>query len=114
MFPKKYRLTKKEDFDRIYKNSYTYNLNYFRVSILKNNLDKNRFCVVVSKKVSQLATDRNRIKRRLRYTLFSNQAIFPTNIDLLIMVTNRNILNTNSADLQAEFLFLSKKLKNRS
>ena len=48
------------------KNSKTYSSKLFNVRFAKNDLEKNRFAFVVSKKVDSSAVARNRIRRRLR------------------------------------------------
>lgn len=111
MFSKKFRIVKKEDFNKIYKLSYKHNLSNFRVFILRNNLDYNRYAVVVSKKISPSAVKRNIIKRKIRHVLSSNEITLPSNVDILIIVNNKDILKTKSAILKDELLTLTKKLK---
>lgn len=113
MFPKKQRITKKEHFQRIYKNAQVFNLGYFRVFIIKNALGKTRASVIVSKKVSSLSVNRNKIKRKLRHVLISNLNLFPDNSDILIIALNSKILSEKSSQIKDSLVFLSKKLKIR-
>src|SRR3989344_6458243 len=66
MLPKIHRLTKKKDFDVVFKGGKSVGGAFLMVKILKSNLGESRFGFVVSKKVSPKATVRNKVKRRLR------------------------------------------------
>lgn len=114
MFLKEQRITKKEEFDLIYKKGLVFNLEQVRFFVLKNNLNRVRVSVVVSKKISPLATKRNKIKRILRQLLRKNLKKLPENIDLIIMPQNITILNLKNSEIETDFLNLSKKLKNRT
>jgi ribonuclease P protein component len=112
MFSKKNRLTKKEDFDQLYKRGYSYNLTNFKAFVLKNN-NTNRFSVIVSKKISPLSVSRNKIKRKLRYALLSTQLELPKNIDILLIATNKELLTLKSSKIRAQILILLEKIKSR-
>ena len=66
MLPKINRLTKKKDFDVVFKDGEGMKNGFLAFKILKNNLKESRFGFIVSKKVSSKATIRNKVKRRLR------------------------------------------------
>ncbi len=66
MLPKANRLTKESDFDAVFKGGESIKHNSLLVKMAKNYLNKPRFGFVVSKKISNKATIRNKIKRRLR------------------------------------------------
>lgn len=66
MLPKINRLTKKKDFETVFKNGKSFKRYFLLFKILKNNLKESRFGFVVSKKISNKATIRNKVKRRLR------------------------------------------------
>lgn len=66
MLQKINRLTKKKDFEAVFKNGYPLNGDIIFLKFLKNNLDFSRFGFIVSGKVSKKAVIRNKIKRRLR------------------------------------------------
>jgi ribonuclease P protein component len=99
MFSKKNRLTKKEDFDQLYKRGYSYNLTNFKA--------------IVSKKISPLSVSRNKIKRKLRYALLSTQLELPKNIDILLIATNKELLTLKSSKIRAQILILLEKIKSR-
>ncbi len=64
--PKANRLTKKKDFDTVFKEGEGTKNGFLVVKLLANNLPQSRFGIVVSKKISNLATVRNKVKRRIR------------------------------------------------
>ena len=66
MLPKQNRLTNKNDFDLVFRGGKNIKGSFLVVKILKNNLKESRFGFIVSKKVSNKATVRNKIKRRLK------------------------------------------------
>lgn len=66
MFKKENRLTKNKEFDNVWqagRSSFDKNLG---VKAVKNNLKINRFGILVGIKVSKKATERNKLKRRIR------------------------------------------------
>lgn len=66
MLPKRNRLKKNKDFENVFKKGQGFKEDFLYLKIKKNNLESSRFGFVVSKKFSQKATVRNKIKRRLR------------------------------------------------
>lgn len=66
MLSKINRLTKKKDFDNVFKNGrYSYN-KIIGVKIADNELSYSRFGILVSCKVSKKAVNRNKIKRQIK------------------------------------------------
>jgi len=85
MLPKINRLTKKKDFDAVYKKGRTAAGGFLIFKFIKNETAITRVGFVVSKKVSNKAVIRNKTKRRLREaarTLISNVI---EGIDLVII-----------------------------
>jgi ribonuclease P protein component len=66
MLPLKYRLTKKKDFENVFKKGKGFKQDLLFLKAAKNDLGENRFGFVVSTKISKKATERNKVKRRLR------------------------------------------------
>ncbi len=64
MLPKKYRLRRKKDFDRIFKSGRFVAGNFFTLGYTPNDLSFSRFAVVVPKKIEKGAVKRNLIRRR--------------------------------------------------
>ncbi len=71
MLPKINRLTKENDFQAVFKMGKGIKKDFLIFKVLKNNVNKNRFGFIVSKKVSNKATERNKVKRRLRSAVMS-------------------------------------------
>ena len=66
MLKKQNRLTKKKDFDRLFRSAEAkYYGKLLGVRIVANGLDYNRFGFVVSRRYCHLAVERNLIRRRL-------------------------------------------------
>ncbi|OGZ36014.1 MAG: ribonuclease P protein component [Candidatus Portnoybacteria bacterium RIFCSPLOWO2_01_FULL_43_11] len=65
MPPKKNRLSKKKDFEKVFKEGGYYRQGFISIRTVKNNLKFNRYGFVVSLKISKKAVVRNKIRRRL-------------------------------------------------
>ncbi len=59
------RLRKEKDFERVFKKGEKAKGDSLFLRFAENNLSQSRFGIVVSKKVSLKATERNRIKRKI-------------------------------------------------
>jgi len=70
VLPKTNRLTKKKDFDSVFKKGKSIKVDFLIFKILKNDLKESRFGFVVSKTISKKAVIRNKVKRRLREAVF--------------------------------------------
>lgn len=99
MFTKKYRVTNRKDFDKIFRNGKVFYGDFFMVKVLKNDLDFNHFAVVVSKKVSLKAVERNKIKRVLREVLRKNVGVFPEGCDVIVYA-NKSILGKSFGEIE--------------
>lgn len=66
MLPKINRLTKKKDFESVFKKGESVRNLFLLCKMAKSNLPQSRFGFVVSKKISSKATVRNTVKRRMR------------------------------------------------
>lgn len=98
MFPKNQRITNKKDFDLVFKRGKVFHSPFLSIRILKTNSDKKRFSVLVSKKVSSKATERNKIKRLLREAIKKNSELFPTGSDSVLYAQQKSIdLSLNEA-----------------
>ncbi len=80
------QLKKKNDFDRVFKAGRGFKENFLFLKIVKNNLKNSRFGFVVSKKFSNKAVVRNKIKRRLREAVKINLQNIKGGIDVVVMV----------------------------
>lgn len=86
MIAQKNRLSKKADFEQIFKNGNKDFSQYFTIRFLKNDLNFCRFSVIISNRFSKKATERNRYRRQIKAILLDNFANFRENIDLIITV----------------------------
>lgn len=60
------RLAKRKDIERVHKKGRSFFVRDLGLRIVANNMDKSRFTVVASVKLSKKAVERNKLKRRLR------------------------------------------------
>ena len=72
MLPQKNRLSKKKDFDKVFKKGKSSFDGLLGVKMLKNEQEFTRFGIIVSSKVSKKAVIRNKIKRRIRNIIAKN------------------------------------------
>jgi ribonuclease P protein component len=86
MFKKENRLTKKKDFDAVWKNGRSSFDKILGVKILPNKLALNRFGIMVGLKVSKKAVERNKIKRRLREIIQAEALNLKNGFDVAVTV----------------------------
>lgn len=86
MLPKRNRLKKKKDFEKVFKKGQGFKENFLVLKIVKNNLKINRFGFIVSTKFSKKATVRNKIKRRLSEIIRARLARIKKGKDGVIIV----------------------------
>lgn len=110
MLPKKNRLKKKKDFERIFKKGKGLNGDFLFLKIAKNNLKESRFGFVVSKKVSKKAVVRNKVKRRLREAVKLKLPGVKAGIDG-VLITRPGIESKTFAELKETVSELFKKAK---
>lgn len=85
MLPKANRLTKKKDFERVFKKGKGLKEEFLVIKALDNNLSVSRFGFIVSKKISKKATLRNKIKRRLRELAWTRLGQIRQGIDVVVI-----------------------------
>ncbi len=85
MLPREYRLTKKKDFENVFKKGKTLKEEFLLLKIAKNNSKKVRFGFIVSQKISKKATIRNKIKRKISELIRQNIKRFKKGIDGIII-----------------------------
>jgi len=111
MLPKKYRLKKRKEIEKVFKEGKSKKLNLVFIKFLKNNLEYPRFCFIVSKKISNKATKRNKVKRLLREVVRKEiLPILKNNYDYLI-IARPSILNKNYWQIKEDLEVGIKKLK---
>lgn len=110
MLPKKYRLSLKRDFLRIKKSGRYLNGELITLLYCLSPVQAGpRFGFIVSKKISNLATKRNRIKRLLHEAVWSLLPQIKVNGEF-ILLAKPAILNKNLKEIKGEILKLFNKL----
>lgn len=92
MFKKRHRLNTSE-FKEVFNFGKSIKTSLFLVKIKENNKKYSRFAVVVSKKISKRAIERNYIKRKFYHALKEVSSVFPKNDYVFI-------LNSEIKDIQ--------------
>lgn len=100
MLPKENRLTKKKEFDLVFKNGKSIKQGFLIFKFLKNNLTQSRFGFIISKKVFTKANQRNKVKRRLRAVVQDGLNTIKYPIDVVVVAlpgTNKEFLKIKEA-----------------
>ncbi len=85
MLPPKNRLTKKKDFELVFKKGQSVKQDFLLAKALKTDAKASRFGFVVSKKVSTKATVRNKVRRRLQKAVQDILPKIKTTTDVIIV-----------------------------
>jgi len=101
MLVKQLRLVKEKDFKRIFKLGKSFYSKIFRIKILANELDSNRYGIVISTKVSKKAVERNKLKRQVRASLKEFNRKLIKGFDLVVIVSPL-ALNQEYKTIQSE------------
>ena len=80
-------LKKNHDFQFVYKNGKSYANKYLVMYILKNNTEKNRLGISVSKKVGNSVV-RHRVTRLIRESYRLHETIFNSGLDMVVVARN--------------------------
>ncbi len=108
------RLAKKKDIELVYKRGRVLANRFFRIKYLANRLGGSRATVIVSKKVSPLATQRNRIKRQLRPLLKRSIQESKQKLDVMLIV-QPSIKKLSSKEIKEQgTLVLNRLFKNHA
>ena len=110
MLPKENRLTKKKDFEGVFKKGKGFNEGFLFLKIEKNNLEKSRFAFIVSKKINKKAVDRNKIKRRLREVVRKSLPRINPGIDG-VFVVQRDVKDKEFSEIKKTTIEILKKAK---
>ncbi len=109
MLAKKYRLTKKKDFDRVFVGGQGYYTRFLGIKKTANNLTASRFGIIVSAKVSKKAVLRNRLKRQIRAIIKKHLSLIKPGYDWVIICLPP-VLDLPFLELEKNILFIIKKL----
>jgi len=86
MLNKENRLTKKKDFENVFKTGKGIEQSSLYLKYKRNNLKQTRFGIVIGKNYSKKAVERNKIKRRIREIIHSKIAEIKQGLDIIIVV----------------------------
>ncbi len=86
MLPASFRLTKDADIKRVFEKGRGVFGEVCGLKYAKNGMKTSRFAIVVGTKISKKATDRNKIKRRIRAILAKKQNSLLPGFDVLLLV----------------------------
>jgi ribonuclease P protein component len=96
MLPREKRLTNPRDFKRVYQKGSFFSAGIFNAKYLPNKLTYSRIGIVVSKKISGKATDRNQVKRLFREAFRALYNEVPQGLDIVVNI------NPNAKGLDLE------------
>lgn len=99
MFNKKNRITKTKEIENVFKNGKNFYNDILGFKVLKNKTENNRFCIIISAKVSKKAVVRNKIKRQIRAIIIENKNFLRNDFDLVIIV-NKNIVGRDFLEIK--------------
>ena len=109
MLPKKYRLTNKKDFEKVFKAGRGRHGKILGIKFTKNNLGNSRFGFIVSKKVSPKAVVRNKIKRKAREIIRLNLGDIKSGLNIVI-ICQPEITEKNYQEIEKEILRITEEI----
>lgn len=101
MLAKQYRLTKRNDFQAIFKFGRKGFSKFFSIRFLPNKLENSRVAIVASGKTSKKAVERNHLKRQISPMISDFLPKFKNNFDVIIYILSP-ALGKNYQVLQEE------------
>jgi len=108
MLKKENRLKKQKEFDEIFKKGKGLKEESLFLKIFKNNTEHTRIGIIVSKKVSKKAVERNKIKRQIKEIIKSNN--FKKGFQMII-IAYPNIKEKSFEEINKQLDNLLKKTK---
>ncbi len=102
-------IKKSNEINEIINSKNTIKNKYYYIYYKENKLNRNRFCICVSKKNGN-AVIRNKIKRQIKDIIDKSNLIFKTNMDYVIIVS-REINNINFNIKKEKLIELISKIK---
>lgn len=111
MLSYQYRLTKKEDFEAVYRYGSFFSFGIIALKIKKTALSKSRFGLSIGLRFSKKATDRNKAKRQIRFFIQQNLTKIKPGFDIIIMLKKKPHQTISYVDLAKDFITLLKKEK---
>src|SRR3989344_6565158 len=87
----KSRLSKKRDFDTVFKEGKTIKGSFLFIKVVRNNHEISRFGFIVSSKVSKKAVTRNKIRRELSDFIRLNMDRIGGSYDIIVVIKSGSI-----------------------
>lgn len=110
MIAKKFRFGKRADFDKIFRSPNKFYSNNLVLKFYKTENLNNRFAIVVSKKISKKAVERNKIRRRIYEVLRLNLDKIKTPYDIVFLV-KKGVISLEYCEIESEIMYILKKSK---
>jgi ribonuclease P protein component len=107
MLARKYKLKKDNDFKKVFQQGKYFEQDFFKLRLLKNNLETSRFGIVIGLKVSKKAVERNKAKRQIEEIIHSIKEIKP-GFDIVIRADSE-ILKRSYQEIEKSLISLFKK-----
>lgn len=102
MLSREKRLVKKRDYDRVYQKGKRVHSEKFNISFLPNRSNLTRVGIVVGKKFSKKAVERNRAKRLCREAVRELGSKIQPGYDVVIFVKKVDLTTTKTSDIRQE------------
>ncbi len=109
MLSAKNRLHNRQDIEKVFRQGRGTHGQFLSVKFLPNNLNHSRFAIIVSKKVSSNAVERNRIKRQVREILRLNLKEIKTGLDI-VLICYPTILGKKQNEIKEKLLDVLSKI----
>ncbi len=110
MIKKENRLNKVKDIKNVLKNGKSFYSDLVGIKILKNSLDINRFCIIISAKVSKKSVDRNKTKRQIKFIILESEPFLKKGFDCLIII-KKDLSLMKFSEIKNLLEYLFKKIK---
>lgn len=101
-------LHQKNDFERVAKKGQPFFTNELGFKLLRNNLNYNRYGIVVGSAIDKRAVVRNKIRRQIKEIIVLNDKKIKTGFDMLFLV-RETVKDLNFSQISAKISQLFKK-----
>ncbi len=101
-------LKRRRDFERVTREGRSLGDGLFRVRAAPNGLPHGRLGIIVSKRMSRLSPERNRMKRLIREAWRLNKAVFPPGVDWLV-IPKGNLARKTLREIEASLVGLARR-----
>jgi ribonuclease P protein component len=106
---KQNRINKEWEYKKLFDKGKFSKSKFFIIRYIPLSKPDSRFGIIVGKKVTPGAVDRNRIKRRVRHIINKNLINIPKSVDMIIL-PNLQVLDAKFSDIESDFMSVIKKI----